>query len=177
MPIPNKCTANYDPVCACDLETTFPNECAAHSANPPQNVAQEGRCETDEPTFSPTTTKPSNSCGQHCEKDSDCFHGGFVQCGHCDLTYAGTQTYKTCIEKPITPEPSISPIETPTTPEPSPQPITPAPITSEPIETPAPVTPAPITPVPIKTPAPTPLPTPQVRNPFSKLYDDLLDIV
>lgn len=116
MPLPNQCPANYDPVCACDLETTYPNECAAHSANPPQNVAQEGQCVTDEPTFSPTTTKPS------------------------------------------------------------PQPITPAPITSEPIETPAPVTPAPITPVPVETPAPTRLPTPQVRNPF-KLYDNLLDIV
>ncbi len=42
--------------------------------------------------------EPTNSCGLHCESDRDCAHGGFVECGKCDLTFAGTRTYKTCVD-------------------------------------------------------------------------------
>ena len=128
-PIPETCPYNYDPVCACDFTTTYPNECSAHAV--PVNVAEKGACDTDSPTSSPT--EHANTCGISCERDADCFHGGFVECPHCNL-YEGTQTYKTCVaEKPVTPSP--------TTHEPTPSPVTPAPFTKPPVDrtfTPAP---------------------------------------
>jgi len=38
-----------------------------------------------------------NTCGRHCHKDSDCFKGGFVECGTCNKVH-GTQGYHTCID-------------------------------------------------------------------------------
>ncbi|KAL7482098.1 hypothetical protein ACHAW6_007781 [Cyclotella cf. meneghiniana] len=37
------------------------------------------------------------SCGMHCQKNSDCYHGGVVQCGVCNQIH-GTYGYHTCIE-------------------------------------------------------------------------------
>jgi hypothetical protein len=41
------------------------------------------------------TPAQANTCGAGCNKDSDCYQGGFVECGKCNL-YVGTHGYKTC---------------------------------------------------------------------------------
>jgi len=38
----------------------------------------------------------SYSCGKHCHHDKDCWQGGVVECGTCNLIH-GTEGYKTCI--------------------------------------------------------------------------------
>ena len=43
-------------------------------------------------------TSEGNTCGDKCKKDDDCFKGGFVECGYCNLVH-GTQGYGTCMEK------------------------------------------------------------------------------
>eukprot|EP00956_Cyclotella_meneghiniana_P039190 scaffold167306_cov57-Cyclotella_meneghiniana.AAC.1 len=53
-----------------------------------------------------------NTCGDKCKKDDDCFHGGFVQCGTCNLV-KGTEGYGTCIEKEATPSPTKNPVAKP----------------------------------------------------------------
>lgn len=49
------------------------------------------------------------SCGWSCSRDSDCYQGGFVQCGVCNKV-RGTRSYGTCVERsrpqPPTPAPS-----------------------------------------------------------------------
>jgi hypothetical protein len=40
-------------------------------------------------------TSAHGGCGGFCNKDSDCYQGGYVECGKCNL-YLGTQGYKTC---------------------------------------------------------------------------------
>lgn len=47
----------------------------------------------------------TNTCGNKCKRDSDCHHGGFLQCGTCDLKYEGTQFYETCVESAPAPAP------------------------------------------------------------------------
>ena len=49
-----------------------------------------------------------NTCNKHCTTDSDCYKGGFVQCGKCGQ-YKGTQYYHRCYEE--TPEPIPSPTQ------------------------------------------------------------------
>lgn len=48
------------------------------------------------------------SCGQKCNEDSDCYHGGFVDCGVCNKVH-GTYGYNTCISED-TPAPSPAPV-------------------------------------------------------------------
>ena len=62
-------------------------------------------------------TSEGNTCGDKCKKDDDCFKGGFVECGYCNLVY-GTQGYKTCMEKDEekTPSPTKDPVAGPGTP-------------------------------------------------------------
>ena len=53
----------------------------------------------------------ANTCGADCNNDSDCFQGGFVECGKCNL-YQGTLGYKTCYNdqpEPPTPAPRSTP--------------------------------------------------------------------
>jgi hypothetical protein len=64
--------------------------------------------DTDMPTVTPTFK--GNTCGDKCKKDDDCFHGGFVQCGVCNLVH-GTEGYGTCIE--ATSSPTKNPVATP----------------------------------------------------------------
>jgi hypothetical protein len=54
------------------------------------------------------TFASANTCGARCNRDSDCYQGGFVQCGKCNL-YQGTLGYKTCYNnrpEPPTPAPA-----------------------------------------------------------------------
>ena len=48
-----------------------------------------------------------NTCGKRCHKDSDCFKGGFVECGTCNKVQ-GTHGYNTCIDT-STPAPAPTP--------------------------------------------------------------------
>eukprot|EP00571_Detonula_confervacea_P002171 CAMPEP_0172326754 /NCGR_PEP_ID=MMETSP1058-20130122/57488_1 /TAXON_ID=83371 /ORGANISM="Detonula confervacea, Strain CCMP 353" /LENGTH=179 /DNA_ID=CAMNT_0013043615 /DNA_START=31 /DNA_END=570 /DNA_ORIENTATION=+ len=48
-----------------------------------------------------------DSCGHHCKKDSDCYHGGYVSCGKCGK-YEGAQYYHQCY-KDEHPAPSPTP--------------------------------------------------------------------
>jgi hypothetical protein len=40
-------------------------------------------------------TSASYTCGARCNSDKDCWKGGYVECGKCNL-YRGTKGYKTC---------------------------------------------------------------------------------
>ena len=119
-------------MCGCDFSTTFSNTCEAHFKH--TNVASNGSCDTPSPSPEPTGRATPGQCGRKCEGDDDCQRGGFVQCPYCDLGFQGTQTYKTCIERPDTTDP---------TPDPTPAPITTPNPTLPPIETSDP-TPAPV---------------------------------
>jgi hypothetical protein len=52
------------------------------------------------------TTASANTCGAYCNNDSDCYQGGVVECGKCNL-YQGTLGYKTCYND--RPEPPSEP--------------------------------------------------------------------
>jgi hypothetical protein len=51
----------------------------------------------------------ANTCGAYCNNDSDCYQGGYVECGKCNL-YQGTLGYKTCYnEQPESEPPTPAP--------------------------------------------------------------------
>ncbi|KAL9179874.1 hypothetical protein ACHAXT_007844 [Thalassiosira profunda] len=53
----------------------------------------------------------ADTCDSHCETDDDCNYADeFSTCGKCDLEYAGTRTYKTCVFAPETEGPTPSPV-------------------------------------------------------------------
>jgi len=51
----------------------------------------------------------SAACGTTCETDEDCFTGGFIECGKCNL-FEGTEFFKTCYDD-STPSPTPAPTE------------------------------------------------------------------
>lgn len=104
------------------------------------------------PTPLPTDGGDGYSCGSSCSTDSDCFKGGFVQCGTCNKVF-GTQGYNTCIDAstPSTSDPTPSPVE-PVTSVPSSKPVNPTPspvepMTSVPSSKPVNLTPSPVEPM------------------------------
>jgi hypothetical protein len=51
------------------------------------------------------------SCGARCSTDKDCYKGGIVECGKCNL-YRGTEGYKTCYnDEPPPPAPAPAPTQ------------------------------------------------------------------
>eukprot|EP00956_Cyclotella_meneghiniana_P015900 scaffold24714_cov43-Cyclotella_meneghiniana.AAC.2 len=122
----------------CVIQDNGAGACTLHNKNRDYDddwTAKPTKKPTKKPTRKPTPspTDGGYTCGSSCSNDSDCFKGGFVQCGTCNKVH-GTQGYNTCIDAsiPSTPAPTPS-SEQPMTSVPSSKPVNPTPSPVEPM--------------------------------------------
>mmetsp|Transcript_26200 Transcript_26200/g.58688 ORF Transcript_26200/g.58688 Transcript_26200/m.58688 type:complete len:222 (-) Transcript_26200:84-749(-) len=103
------------PQCGAPCSSNY--ECASLGDNQPPGSEWCGECnlvhgtrgfgtcyntnDDDDDDFQPWTYPGGDgyTCAMHCNDDSDCQKGGFVDCGTCNKEH-GTQGYNTCINPP-----------------------------------------------------------------------------